>query len=579
MSSQPGTSQTHVSGELQLMLPSPQPGASTVAHFPSPAPISSQPDSLQVNVSSISHLGPSSSQIDTSFATDKSLSEVSEREKAQWREYVHPVEFFNFTGWDRSNLGFFLHEFDAYAKIGYSFPDSLLSRAQRDMTSLYFTLEAEDLNAQINWKSIPYRSGTTMSESSADDLMYVWIQVKKSNYLATSKEDANLLATLLPITKREERKFRDKTVALAFHRGERLTPDGRRPSEVVLHKLLQYYTNYHDQIHLAPYTSIVGPSGIGKSFSIQQMATQHNFYVVYTSLARQGSAYPRRSAMADILPQSTIRQILVEFWECYLTINLCEVAICTEIGITPAGFYNLQTKEAYYDYQTDLSQRLKDFFDEYKGRGKEVQNKMTRPKVIQLLLKHVERSRVSLPVWRDELNENGDNGIQNQHQRYMQRVPKALICLDEARELIRDEESLLFRSLREALRNRFHRSSNPMDPTKPQRDFFAVLSDTTSKVGDFSPPAHWDHSQKGLNEFGVKQKLFPPIYSVDTMDIFHKIHDPQIQDGSYEAVLKFFSLGRPLWGGWSDIERANFKLPEDVAVALKNMAWRKTEGQ
>lgn len=136
MSSQPGTSQTHVSGELQLMLPSPQPGASTVAHFPSPAPISSQPDSLQVNVSSISHLGPSSSQIDTSFATDKSHSEVSEREKAQWREYVDPVEFFNFTGWDRSNLGFFLHEFDAYAKIGYSFPDSLLPRAQRDMTSL-----------------------------------------------------------------------------------------------------------------------------------------------------------------------------------------------------------------------------------------------------------------------------------------------------------------------------------------------------------------------------------------------------------------------------------------------------------
>lgn len=128
------------------------------------------------------------------------------------------------------------------------------------------------------------------------------------------------------------------------------------------------------------------------------MATQHSFYVVYTSLARQGSAYPRRSAMADILPQSTIRQILVEFWECYLTINLCEVAICTEIGITPAGFYNLQTKEAYYDYQTDLSQRLKDFFEEYKGQGKEVQNKMTRPKVIQLLLKHVERSRVSLSV-------------------------------------------------------------------------------------------------------------------------------------------------------------------------------------
>lgn len=255
-------------------------------------------------------------------------------------------------------------------------------------------------------------------------------------------------------------------MALAFHREEKLTPDGRR-------------------------------------------------------LARKGSgAYPGRSAIADIIPQSSIRQTLVGFWEFYLTINLCEVAICKEVGITPAGFYNLQTKETYYGYQTDLSQRLQRFFQKYKGQGKEAQNKMTRLKVMQLLLTHAERSRVvSLSMWQNVLNKNGDNGSQNLHQSYMQGVPNALVCLDEARELIKDDGCLLFRSFREAFRKRFLRSSNPADPTKPQRDFFAVLLDTTFKVWDSPPPAHWDHNQKGLNEWDVKQRPFPQ-YTVSTQMIF-----------------------------------------------------------
>lgn len=501
---------------------------------------------------------------------------MNEKGRSQWREYVDPAEFFNFTGWDRCYLGLFLKQFDVYAKIGYSFPDWLLFMAQRDMALLHFNLESEGLDTQINWKSIPYRYGMTMTESSADGLIYVWIQVKKSNYLIIpQKEVANMLATLLPIAKREENKPRDTPMALAFHREEKLTPDGRRASELILRKLLQYYNDYHDQIHLAPYTTIVGPSGIGKSFSIQQIATQHDVYVVYTSLARKGSdVYPRRSAIADILPQSSIRQTLVEFWECYLTINLCEVAICKEVGISPAGFFNLQTK-----YQTDLSQRLRKFFQEYKGQKEDIRSKMNMPRPMQLLLTHVEGSRVSLPMWQDVLNKNGDNGSQNSHQIHMYRAPKALVCLDEARELIKDEECLLFRSLREALRKRFNRFGNSIDPTKPQRDFSAVLLDTTFNVWDSPPPAHWDHNQKGLNVWGVRQKHFPPIYSVDTKDIFHKSQDTQIQNGSPEAAVKLFSLGRPLWGGRADVEQVNFSLPEDVAVAVRNLAWQKTEGQ
>lgn len=66
---------------------------------------------------------------------------------------------------------------------------------------------------------------------------------------------------------------------------------------------------------------------------------------------------------------------------------------------------------------------------------------------------------------------------------------------------------------------------------------------------------------------------------MDTMDIFDKSQDTQVQDGSPEAAVKLFSLGRPLWGGRSGVKLANSNLPENVAAALRKLAWRKTEGQ
>lgn len=177
---------------------------------------------------------------------------MSERDRAQWREYITPSDFFNFTEWDRNYLGFFLQEVDAYVKQGISFPDWLLSRAQANVGILHHILEYKSLNTQTNWKSIPFHPGMTMTERSADVLMYVWIQVKKFDYLFVSLQNesdcANMLAILLPKTKREERESWDKPVALAFHREERLSLDGRRPSELVLRKLLQYSTRPRSRI-------------------------------------------------------------------------------------------------------------------------------------------------------------------------------------------------------------------------------------------------------------------------------------------------------------------------------------------
>lgn len=52
--------------------------------------------------------------------------------------------------------------------------------------------------------------------------------------------------------------------------------------------------------YMAPYTSLLGPSGLGKSYNVRQIAKQDLNYVVYTCLTSELSgAYPPRSIVLD----------------------------------------------------------------------------------------------------------------------------------------------------------------------------------------------------------------------------------------------------------------------------------------
>lgn len=43
---------------------------------------------------------------------------------------------------------------------------------------------------------------------------------------------------------------------------------------------------YSENRYLASYTSLLGPSGIGKSFAVAQVARQYGIYEVYSSLSQ-----------------------------------------------------------------------------------------------------------------------------------------------------------------------------------------------------------------------------------------------------------------------------------------------------
>lgn len=64
------------------------------------------------------------------------------------------------------------------------------------------------------------------------------------------------------------------------------------------------------------------------------------------------------------------------------------------------------------------------------------------------------------------------------------------------------------------------------------KSFFALMLDTSAQVSDFSPPWDYDRRARSISmrkpldpETMIEQHrpamLFPPIYNIDTMDVFN----------------------------------------------------------
>lgn len=141
-----------------------------------------------------------------------------------------------------------------------------------------------------------------------------------------------------------------------------------------------------------------------------------------------------------------------------------------------------------------------------------------------------------------------------------------------------DENSILFTSLIETLRKCFQRRYiNQVNLSKLQGDFFCVLLDKTPIMVNFPPPDPFDKSRRTPSSLGLGRQLFPPIYDIDTMDIFRVSNGLIIQDGSSEAVSRLFCLGRPLWGSRYDTNE-NISVDE-LNDRLHSLVWKETGGE
>lgn len=332
-----------------------------------------------------------------------------------------------------------------------------------------------------------------------------------------------LLEASKSVTEQSEHQGRTAAfAAAAFWQDDKIT-ESTSASHFLLNQLKANHELYakNPALYVAPYVAVVGPSGIGKSFAIKELATTHQHYVVYVNLSSVGSqGYPGRSGLADTIGLF-----------CNLDINTCAIAwrnlinllrhearMNHDVNISPRDFFYAQV--ASKEYMAGLASDLPAFKDLQSEMEEHVMQGFNNARRGRLLKYQSEKTQEAA-------------GSSNATSMSQKTPLKIIICLDEARSLLSiTGNNRMFRAFRRGARS------------VTIHDFFAVLLDTTSHVANFSPNALIDHSQRNVDS---PLSSFDPIYSIDTFDAFAE-SQPDIVNGTEEACRSIFKLGRPLWG-------------------------------
>jgi hypothetical protein len=402
---------------------------------------------------------PSSSQNQSTVAPERSLTQYSASEKGEWRKHAEPSKFGDFVGWSKENQRLFATILQNVADMqGDSYIDALTSFANTGLKKIRKMLKS---SSTVNWIRIPLDS-PSLTENSRDDLMFCWIQVMRIGFCVKPEHSAyyeDILSRLLP--KPQQSAPHLHAIVELFHRAEKRTPYGRYPSDELYSTITQYYSSFASRTHVAPYTSLIGPSGIGKTFAISKLASRHGAYVVYANFARTNElSYSERSRIAEYLPTHLTKDFsLVWWWNCFLLIALLEAEVCKESGISAPGFFRLQTMLSYSGYQAELSGRVYKLFRKGLHDAWRLMYDHELETIVKRELRGIaERSQKKVLGWKEALEEKGHNPEPSTTPVAGGHTPRAIICIDETRNLLEDADAVLFRSLREALRSSFQRS-------------------------------------------------------------------------------------------------------------------------
>lgn len=152
-----------------------------------------------------------------------------------------------------------------------------------------------------------------------------------------------------------------KTLArLAFHQ-----EPARRDTASALYRRILGLSKAHQEtaLYFSPFTLVIGPSGIGKSFLTKQLAHQNHAYVVYVCLATN-HAHPNlsQSPPTNLFARPCARDQMTTLVECFVAAGLAHVKLCRSFGINAMGFYEMQAQENFSSLQNISRDCLEQFF-------------------------------------------------------------------------------------------------------------------------------------------------------------------------------------------------------------------------
>ncbi|OJJ40915.1 hypothetical protein ASPWEDRAFT_64252 [Aspergillus wentii DTO 134E9] len=406
----------------------------------------------------------------------------------------------------------------------------------------------------ISWRQL---SGTN---DNIDNVVSIYPHFLAISGLPSEKSVKNyhdLLCVLFP--ERAIQQYNPIVVSEAFF--QEPIDATRDIAPTVYEETVLLYRKYNPALHLAPYTSWNGPSGIGKSKTTEQISDKNLNYVVYASLAKPDSgAYPERSPIANNIRDLDSRDTMTCFFECFLAASLVNVELCRERKISPRVFFQVQVRREFIVFNQEIASCIKKFADQvwdtfekssdqaknrirsYRMSTKDNKPGSSMALVYQTIVdEHLDSYRHRAENCFSSLVAHLENfprlPIGNRKEIPPLQEPAALICLDEAGELFADDDSERFLALRRAMRDRM-----AMRHKESKKTFFAILLDTSYRLSLFLPPRGRDPSLKYLRP----GHLLGPIFQINTFDLFGSVTDPDV---NIDAA-QLFSLGRPLWGTW-----------------------------
>ncbi|KAL2888615.1 hypothetical protein HOO65_030116 [Ceratocystis lukuohia] len=377
-------------------------------------------------------------------------------------------------------------------------------------------------------------------------------------------------------------------VERAFKIPEKAHPAYGYPSQNLCDDLTEYHQAFKQSAreYLSPYTSIVAPSGTGKSYTVSQLAVKHNKYVIYLNFAPPRHAgYPGRSPYTPLILQTldqvnsgasflARRNIMEWKWALIMKTLLCLARAARSAGISPEDFFRYQIEKKYAPVQEKIKSALNFVIEA-------TQSSCPRGEHSRSLPDFAPFSGHFQSVFRDDTSdsdaENSDEDISedniqdtselrneyssgddckanaedcdlyddSQHQisdQDSQSDLQFVICIDEARNLLFDRIEripLPFRSLNSALWF--------ISQEHQEESFFAVFLDTASTISNLPPPAIKDPSQKVALRDGPGRKVFPPHFRFFTKHLYAEpTPDQPVAPSTSLATL--FTFGHPLWG-------------------------------
>lgn len=176
---------------------------------------------------------------------------------------------------------------------------------------------------------------------------------------------------------------------------------------------------------------------------------------------------------------------------------IIDIEACRSHQISPAQFYEIQVDvNCAHKYGNGFVS----FIERLYGKGISVNDLLDHPKLLNERAQHLSTLCFLLP-----------NGFRSN----ALGAPSSeiIVCLDEARSLLDNDDLSIFRAFRHALRDLFD----------DYRHLFGVLLDTTSRISNFSPSVLQDPSMKERPSPDYIGELFSPILALNTFDVWgHK---------------------------------------------------------